>query len=272
MAKKTSYLTELIERHERWKADGGDRAEEQDRDPDFDLSVQFFVAEHAPNDISRQGNSDPEDLWDFGTVRHVGGPSTVGRSQSNVPAQDDRLTWSGTRRSNMSSNTSANTSSTLTATPAPKRGSTDATLTSSIAAKGDLPPVPVQTPKKHDNEATVKNSLPNGAPDGKPRSTIQREPSDEYEDYDDDFRGPDGVPPISEELPDTTILDSVVLPALASVSDLYLNRILFNRDSAALPSRVDTGGPCGSEHTSTRLYRSGTNHTRSHDGIGQRNC
>lgn len=28
MAKKTSYLAELIERHERWKAEGGEREEE----------------------------------------------------------------------------------------------------------------------------------------------------------------------------------------------------------------------------------------------------
>ena len=31
MAKKTNYLTELIERHERWKAEGGERTEEEDR-------------------------------------------------------------------------------------------------------------------------------------------------------------------------------------------------------------------------------------------------
>jgi hypothetical protein len=31
MAKKTSYLTELIERHERWKAEGGDRTEEEEQ-------------------------------------------------------------------------------------------------------------------------------------------------------------------------------------------------------------------------------------------------
>lgn len=31
MAKKTSYLTELIERHERWKAEGGERIEEEER-------------------------------------------------------------------------------------------------------------------------------------------------------------------------------------------------------------------------------------------------
>jgi serine/threonine-protein kinase 24/25/MST4 len=42
MAKKTSYLTELIERHERWKAEGGDRSEEETQDGLEDLSVAFF--------------------------------------------------------------------------------------------------------------------------------------------------------------------------------------------------------------------------------------
>ena len=31
MAKKTSYLTELIERHERWKAEGGERLQEEEQ-------------------------------------------------------------------------------------------------------------------------------------------------------------------------------------------------------------------------------------------------
>jgi hypothetical protein len=43
MAKKTSYLTELIERHERWKAEGGERLEEETQDRLEDLSVRFFI-------------------------------------------------------------------------------------------------------------------------------------------------------------------------------------------------------------------------------------
>ena len=42
MAKKTSYLTELIERHERWKAEGGERHEEETQDRLEDLSVDFL--------------------------------------------------------------------------------------------------------------------------------------------------------------------------------------------------------------------------------------
>ncbi len=43
MAKKTSYLTELIDRHERWKAEGGDKVEEEELHPDIaDLYVNFL--------------------------------------------------------------------------------------------------------------------------------------------------------------------------------------------------------------------------------------
>lgn len=68
--------------------------------------------------------------------------------------------------------------------------------------------------------------MPSGGidPSHTPRS-IQREPSDEYEDYDDQyldtFPAQEDVlqhkPEIEDDLPDTTMLDSVVLPAIASV-------------------------------------------------------
>ncbi len=41
MAKKTSYLTELIERHERWKAEGGERIEEEERHHVEELYVRL---------------------------------------------------------------------------------------------------------------------------------------------------------------------------------------------------------------------------------------
>ncbi|EXJ75694.1 STE/STE20/YSK protein kinase [Cladophialophora psammophila CBS 110553] len=59
-AKKTTYLTELIERNERYMATRGSRTsddEEEDEEP-------VRPAAHRPED---------EDLWDFGTVRPVGG-------------------------------------------------------------------------------------------------------------------------------------------------------------------------------------------------------
>lgn len=43
MAKKTSYLTELIERHERWKAEGGDKVEEEERHHAEEMYVHLPV-------------------------------------------------------------------------------------------------------------------------------------------------------------------------------------------------------------------------------------
>lgn len=87
----------------------------------------------------------------------------------------------------------------------------------SITNKGDpLPPIPPLPTKKYDLEATVKHALPKGS--GTARATVQREPSDEYDDYDEDFVNHEGQNGNGDtELPDTTLLDSVVLPALASV-------------------------------------------------------
>ncbi|GAA5965175.1 hypothetical protein JCM8115_005379 [Rhodotorula mucilaginosa] len=66
-AKKTSHLVELIERLERWKAEGGDG---EDRHGGV-----------ASGDSENEFVSHEEDSWDFGTVRNVqarpGGPATV---------------------------------------------------------------------------------------------------------------------------------------------------------------------------------------------------
>lgn len=85
MAKKTSYLTELIERHERWKAEGGDRHEDDEQDHAADL--YDFVTEMSKIAMLTfcysPASGDPEDLWDFGTVRHASRPGTIGRAQQN---------------------------------------------------------------------------------------------------------------------------------------------------------------------------------------------
>lgn len=57
-AKKTIYLTELIERYERWQAQHGNRSSEDEED----------YMDEPP-----QQKPENEDLWDFGTVRPVGG-------------------------------------------------------------------------------------------------------------------------------------------------------------------------------------------------------
>ncbi|KAF9509542.1 hypothetical protein BS47DRAFT_1349062 [Hydnum rufescens UP504] len=64
MFKKKSYLTEVIERHEHWKAEGGGRQEEED-------------GNHV-EDSERDG-VETDDLWDFGTVRNAARQTTFGR-------------------------------------------------------------------------------------------------------------------------------------------------------------------------------------------------
>ncbi|PMD24859.1 Pkinase-domain-containing protein [Hyaloscypha hepaticicola] len=66
-AKKTSYLTELIERYERWAV------HHKGDDDDSDDSRDEFPRTTSAN----------EDLWDFGTVRPVGG-RTMGRAGLNA--------------------------------------------------------------------------------------------------------------------------------------------------------------------------------------------
>ncbi|EED21701.1 Ste20-like serine/threonine protein kinase, putative [Talaromyces stipitatus ATCC 10500] len=59
-AKRTTYLTELIERHERWQAIHGRGTPDDDEDRTY---------EQPPPSKSIE---DDEDLWDFGTVRPAG--------------------------------------------------------------------------------------------------------------------------------------------------------------------------------------------------------
>ena len=153
--------------------------------------------------ILRSAPADPEDLWDFGTVRNVGRPGTIGRANPNpVQVSGPPLTWEYTKDGTAQRSTpvpTVNGNGTGTA----RRGSaSDAnSMASSITAKGDrLPAVP------QDQQATVRDT---------PVSQRQayREPSDEYDDYEDDH-------PPEDDLADTAMLDTVVLPAIASVRSM----------------------------------------------------
>ncbi|KAL0951905.1 hypothetical protein HGRIS_008560 [Hohenbuehelia grisea] len=213
LAKKTNYLTELIERHERWRSEGGDRLEDEERDMVPDLP----------------DSGDPEDLWDFGTVRHAGRPGTIGRSQIQVSGPP--LTWenNGTTRSDGSGDS--------VSTRRPTSSGSSIKYASSIASKGELPPLPPpsssprssrsseQGTVRHANAPALGNSHGPAPPH---HYGPQREPSDEYDDYDDTYT--DSYAPrvaevqrkmvqthLEDDLPDTTMLDSVVLPAIASL-------------------------------------------------------
>ncbi|PAV22855.1 Pkinase-domain-containing [Pyrrhoderma noxium] len=214
MAKKTSYLTELIERHERWKAEGGERAEEEDVDAD---------------DVG-SNSQDVEDLWDFGTVRHVNKQSTIGRRDTNrtnsyanssvVPSSPPRP-----RQQNNYSNNGTPTG--------PRRTGSEISLRSSLSMKGEkLPPLPPpQATQQHatpysDTQATIRHA----EPPSQSNVALQLDDDDEEEDYGELLDPEQGstrgepYPPMEpqhdrhmQELPETAMLDSVVLPAIASL-------------------------------------------------------
>lgn len=70
-AKRTTYLTELIERHERWVIENGNKNKGHDDDASSKASDSM--------DSRTTDDSDAEsDLWDFGTIRPVGGRSGDG--------------------------------------------------------------------------------------------------------------------------------------------------------------------------------------------------
>lgn len=73
-AKKTYYLTELIERHERWVMENGSKEEDDEDDG------------AAPAAASADGTVDDHesDLWDFGTVRPAGRGTATLRSLSKA--------------------------------------------------------------------------------------------------------------------------------------------------------------------------------------------
>ncbi|KAF9056024.1 STE/STE20/YSK protein kinase [Panaeolus papilionaceus] len=216
MAKKTSYLTELIERHERWRAEGGGRQDDHDQDQSQEMD----------------DNGDPEDLWDFGTVRHGGRPSTIGRAQPNpIHVSSPPLTWenNGTRGHDEHS-------------PSPPSSSKRTSYINTSADKVELPPLPPSAGSNGRFEQSTVRHMPPGVDHRSkngaspvtsqpyaPAHQIQREPSDEFEDYDDQY--PDTYSTskssvvtqklqamnLEDDLADTTMLDSVVLPAIASL-------------------------------------------------------
>ena len=80
-----------------------------------------------------------------------------------------------------------------------------------------LPPLPTTPSKRgggsgrtgsYDQQATIRHGN---------NTAVAREPSDE-DDYEGAYGAPNHRGDVDDELPDTTMLDSVVLPAIASVS------------------------------------------------------
>ena len=71
-AKKTTYLTELIERYERWQVVHGSRDSESEDEESQDEEQEYTAEE--------------QDLWDFGTVRPIGGRGAGLRAMNDAAA------------------------------------------------------------------------------------------------------------------------------------------------------------------------------------------
>lgn len=92
-AKKTSYLVELIERLERWKQEGGEKDDPVDASGDSDQEFVYlssmclnFLLHKLTSWAQIRAPIPVEDLWDFGTVRHVHAkPATLRRNQPPAP-------------------------------------------------------------------------------------------------------------------------------------------------------------------------------------------
>lgn len=147
-AKKTNYLTELIERYERWQAVSGNK--KGDEDDDYDQ-------EPPPNQTPSE---EEDDLWDFGTVRPVG----RGHALNPMKVTDLNSRGSrdhGTRDRDIKAESRKETPKANVPTPssfAPSRNVPSASPKPPSPSKVPLPPSPVK-PAHFDNTPKTPSHL-----------------------------------------------------------------------------------------------------------------
>ncbi|KAG8748940.1 putative protein serine/threonine kinase [Serendipita sp. 396] len=211
-AKRANYLTELIERHEKWKAETGGRKEDKEDDRSRDNMDDF---------------DDPEDMWDFGTMRHVG--ATIGRTAPVPSIEEEEPYIHVPNGRDPSSGSSSSGGSTVYAHG---NGQSSSTTLTNLKQDLPLPPPPVSGTRMNGNgvgtpSGNVNKALP--TPDrieegGTIRRVIANRETRHHHTRDDSYGSTN-----SEELrremeraqlsspPPPTMLDSVVLPAIASL-------------------------------------------------------
>ncbi|KAI1621372.1 non-specific serine/threonine protein kinase [Exophiala viscosa] len=134
-AKKTTYLTELIERNERYMASHGSRSSDDEEEDDRPM---------------HQRENENEDLWDFGTVRPVGGRAgglrpmndsdTNARASAEPAAAKSKVDWDET----VKAPSSPQKSPVKSVFPTP--------------AKVPLPPSPKKATSSASNEVSVSSA------------------------------------------------------------------------------------------------------------------
>ncbi|QRW21976.1 Serine/threonine-protein kinase [Rhizoctonia solani] len=204
LAKKTSFLTELIDRHERWKAEGGGARQDEDG-----------AQRSGGDDIEAMGG-DSEDLWDFGTVRHVGTTNKpMGGGLGSIPAARSSMEYVGpstsTSRPGMNGRTGTTSSS--------GSGSSNLPSAASITIKGELPPGLQPQGQGRYNDPPGKYADPNARYSHQPESPQKggtlRAAGGVYPDEDEDVEEPPAPP--ADDYEARVMLDSVVLPAISSL-------------------------------------------------------
>lgn len=208
LAKKTSYLTELIDRHERWRAEGGGSRNEDD-------------GGGRGNEDTDMAGAEADDLWDFGTVRHVGtmgrNMDTSGSGLGSNPAARSSMEYVGpgsgsasVARPGMNGRTGTMSSS--------GSGSSNLPSAANITIKGELPPgLAAQTPGRY-GDPPGKYADPNARYDSPPRGgTLRAVGNAGFGDGDEDDEGGASGAAGGDDYEARVMLDSVVLPAITSL-------------------------------------------------------
>ena len=153
-AKKTTYLTELIERYERWQATQGDHDSDSDSEDDRGDS-------HTPATPNN-------DLWDFGgTVRPAGGRNQGSKSMRDTAAKSNVQNSSDLRPTKMEvarSNLEQNIEDTVKITPngqprgfSPQRRQYLGPTSPTAAAKIPLPASPLKHLPQKSSQQEIRN-------------------------------------------------------------------------------------------------------------------
>jgi serine/threonine-protein kinase 24/25/MST4 len=158
-AKRTTYLTELIERAERWQITHRGQDDDEDGYDGYDAE---------PDQTFHDRSQEKEDLWDFGTVRPVGkGPAPPLRPMKD---SDTNSRINETEEWDLCDETPGNNP---TARPQPQAPTTATNLALNVSpTKTPLPPSAPSSPLK---QRPSQSALP-------PRKVISPKPSRHAED------------------------------------------------------------------------------------------
>lgn len=167
-AKKTTYLTELIERHERWQAKYGNKsADDEDEEEEYHRN--------------QQQEPENEDLWDFGTVRPIGGT----RSGGLRPMKPSETNSRASVEPSNNSKTKFDFDDTVRAPVSPPRSPAKDVFTGQSnplmsPSKVPLPASPVKQPAPQSR--TPSNSQSRAQPPSTPAITNHRQQQDSHKD------------------------------------------------------------------------------------------